>query len=67
MADRTPAAVLDAVELGHGAGAVQGDAGLRAFLVRLHEDGGHHAALPSRRGVDVDFAERFDHMLRLGP
>ena len=50
----------DAVQGGHRAGAVQGDAGLSAFLVRFHENGRGDARLAARGGVDVDLAERFN-------
>src|SRR5205085_8411145 len=55
----------DAVELGHGAGAVQGDAGLRPLLVRLHQDGGDDARAAAAGRVDVDLAERIDDVLQL--
>src|SRR5205807_330810 len=39
------ATVVDPVEFVHRTGAVEGDASLGAFLVRLHQDGGHDADL----------------------
>ena len=61
LVDRLHAA-LDA----HRAGAVDGDAGLSAFLVRLHENGRNHAH-PARGGrIDVDLAKGIDDFLELG-
>src|SRR5262249_141706 len=59
------AAVIDAVELAHGAGAVQGDAGLGALLVRLHQDGGDDADLGAGR-IDVDLAGGVGDVSELG-
>src|SRR5262249_5193689 len=59
------AAVIDAVELVDGAGAVEGQAGLGALAVRFHEDGGDDARLAAGGGVDVDLAERLDHGFQL--
>src|SRR5262249_40499595 len=51
------AAALGAVELGHGAGAVQGDAGLGPLPVRLHQDRRRHPQPAAAGRVDVDLTE----------
>src|SRR5262249_38317372 len=54
------------VDAGHGARTVQGNAGLRAFLARLHENGGDDADFTSGLRIDVHLAEGLDHTLELG-
>src|SRR5262249_32292017 len=65
QAGEEAAAPAGAVQGLHRAGAVQGDAGLRALAARLHEDGGGDADLAAARRGDVHLAERSNDLLDL--
>src|SRR5262249_29218966 len=62
--EETAAFLLDGIQIGHGAGTVQGDAGLCALAAWFHQDGGDDTNLVAG-WIDVDLAEGFDDTLEL--
>src|SRR5207244_4287442 len=63
---REETGALHRVEAGHRPRAVQGNARLRPFAARLHQNGGNHPQAATGLRVDVDFAERLDRFFELG-